>query len=485
MKKDTKKKNKSIVLVKKSNNLVESRYKFDIWETRFFLSILSQIRKEDTDFQTYRIWYKDVIKTFGLKSGDSYGFLREAAKSLMKKPVNANYEENGVKRTEELHLIRKINYLTEGQERSANMDNQEYIDVVVEDEMRPFLLQLQKNFTAYDLRNVVKLGVYSVRLYELLKQYESIGSRTLKIEEMKAMFQVEEQYKLYADFYRWVIVPAEKEINEHTDLMLYGIDKMKEGRKVVALRFRFRAKTEDELHRARSNPFKNTLFDGVADAEPDTESEEVAEPAENRATLAPQSEQDKIFLELQDEVVGDFGVSPSVFLAELAGHNIEQVRQAVRVTARAKKEGRIKNLSGFFIEALRNGFTDPKEEVAKKRVKEEAQKVRAAILQEQIDVIEDEMAVIVNESIRTITTAQPEATGTAIEAMRANPLIKVYMDNKEKALNRALELDDFRTDKRLREWVKSKIMEAYPDVFQPIFVTYETKINLLKAESTK
>ena len=242
-----KKVSKGIVLIKKSNNLVESKYKFDIWETRFFLSVLAQIRREDTDLAVYRIWYKDIVKVFGLKSGDSYAFLREAAKLLMNKSVQINYEENGVKRTKELHLINKIDYLSEVQNGVKNISNHEYIDVTVEQEMRPFLLQLSKNFTAYDLRNVTKLSVYSIRLYELLKQYEPIGVRTMSVEEMKSMFQVEEQYKLYSDFYRWIIKPSEIEINKHTDLLIWEIEKLKEGRKIVSLRFKFRAKTEQEL----------------------------------------------------------------------------------------------------------------------------------------------------------------------------------------------------------------------------------------------
>lgn len=475
MKQDKKKKkNKDIVLVKKSNNLVESRYKFDIWETRFFLSILSQIRREDNEFKKYRIWYKDVIKTFGLKSGDAYGSLREAARSLMQKPVYTNYEENGVKRTDELHIIRKLNYLSEKQESSANLDNQEYIDVVIEDEMRPFLLQLQRNFTAYDLRNVVKLGVYSVRLYELLKQYESIGSRTMRIEEMKAMFQVEDQYKLYADFYRWVIAPAEKEINLHTDILILSTEKVKEGKRVVALRFKFRAKTDEELNKARSNPLQGTLFDGLQELE----IEEV-EQEEEKPTIAEQTEKDKLFVEFQAVVVGEFGVSPTIFLAELENYTQDQVSKAVRVTREAKKAGKVKNLSGFFIDALRKGFTNTKEELAVKKAKEEEQKAKNAIIQEEIENLKDELAALMNEKIRAITASDPNTTADAIEAMRANPAIKVYMDNKERSLGRLLELEDFRTDKKLREWVKKKIIDAHPEDFQDIFASYETKINVL------
>lgn len=464
-------KNRGITLIKKANNLVESRYKFDIWETRMFLSVLGQIRKDDDDFQVYRIWYRDVIKTFGLKSGDSYALLRDAANSLMSKSFFVNYEQNGAKRETRFHILRKIDYLREGVEQPADLERHEYIDVTVEQEMRPLLIQLQQNFTAYDLRNVVKLGVYGVRLYELLKQYERIGTRIMKVDEMKRMFEVEDAYKLFADFYRWVIVPAEKEINKHTDLMILSIERLKEGKKVVALRFKFRTKTAEELNKARGNPFQNTLFDLV---EPEAEDDAQGEPEEAAAPAEP-TEKDKLFLAFQPIVVGEFGVSPSVFLAELEHAQEEQISQAIRVTQRAKKEGKINNLSGFFIEALRKGFTDPKEELEKKKAREAEARAKRAVLEQQIQALEEEQAAAINDKIRAMTSADPGITTGAIEAMRENPIIKAYIANREKQLERPLELEDFRTDKRLREWVKSKIIEANKQEFESIFATYETK----------
>ena len=82
---------------------------------------------------------------------------------------------------------------------------------------------------------------------------------------------------------------------------------------------------------------------------------------------------------------------------------------------------------------------------------------------------------VVNDKIRAMTSADPGITGRAIEAMRENPAIKIYIANKEKELQRPLEIEDFRTDKRLREWVKSKIIEANKEEFEPIFAAYETK----------
>ncbi len=433
MAKTQKKPKKGIVLIKKANNLVESRYKFDIWETRFFLSVLSQIRRDDTEFEVYRIWYKDVIKTFALKSGDSYASLREAARGLMGKSVHVNYEADGVKRKAELHLLRKIDYLQEGQK---NVENHEYIDVTVEQEMKPLLLQLQKNFTAYDMRNVVKLGVYSVRLYELLKQYESIGARTLKVDELKSMFQVEELYKLFADFFRWVIAPAEKEINEHTDLLILDIDKVKEGRKVVALRFKFRTKTEEELSKARGIPLQNTLFDMLPAPEDGRVGEEELPTLPTITVGSAQTEKDQLFLAFQPIVVAEFGVSPSVFLAELEHYTEEQINYAIRVTRRSNKDGKLKSLSGFFMEALRKGFTDTKEENAKKKVREDQQKASDLIVIEKIQALQEELAGLVNDRIRALTTADPGITGRAIDDLRENPDLRNYIATKERTLQR-------------------------------------------------
>ena len=156
------KSNQGIKIIKKANTLIEARYRFDVWETRMFLSMLSCIRMEDEDFHTYRIWFKEVIKVFGLKSHQSYDLLRDATKSLMKKTFNVNYTDKDFVREKAYHIIRTTDYLKEGQ-TGKNIEAQEYIDITIDPEMKPLLLQLKNNFTAYDLRNVYKLGAQPVR----------------------------------------------------------------------------------------------------------------------------------------------------------------------------------------------------------------------------------------------------------------------------------------------------------------------------------
>jgi plasmid replication initiation protein len=138
MKKSIKKQKRDISLIRKSNDFIESRYKFDIWEMRFFLSVLSKIERDDQNFEIYRVKYRDIIKDFGLVSNNAYAMLREGAKNLMKKTVTLKYEKDGVVRSEMYHLIRKIDYLEDGQVLKNDAETHEYIDVKVEEDLKPF-----------------------------------------------------------------------------------------------------------------------------------------------------------------------------------------------------------------------------------------------------------------------------------------------------------------------------------------------------------
>ncbi|MBI1226739.1 MAG: RepB family plasmid replication initiator protein [Bacteroidetes bacterium] len=467
------KQNKGITLIKKSNQLIEARYKFDVWETRVFLSVLANIRREDEDFKTYRIWYRDVIKTFGLTSGQSYGFLRDASRSLMRKVFNVSNEENGFQRETEYHIIRSVNFLSEG-EKGRGVESQEFIDITFDPQMKPMLLQLQRNFTAYDLRNVVKLGTYPVRVYELLKQYESIGERTLGFEEMKRMFELTEEYPLFGNFFQKVIAPSMRDVNLHTDITITKVEKIKEGKRVVALRFVFQRKSEEELRMARGELIGKSLEIPFPP------------PSKEAAPVRPATEKDRLFNLFHGDVVQKFGVTPSVFLELLEGCTEEQLSQAIRVTRRAKSQNQIKSsLAGFFVQALKNGYTDPKEEELKRKASE-ARETQAKIeIKESMEALKDELASKINDTIRELTSANPELTRQAIDALYENPVSKSVIDEQEKLLNRALSIEDFRQERILREMVKAKIVELEKGKFKPFYDEYEGKVALLKVAYNK
>jgi len=486
------KKNTGIKLIKKANKLVESRYKFDIWETRIFLSVLSQIHRSDEDFKVYRIWYKDVIKSFELRSAQSYELLRSAAKGLMRKVFYLSDYVDGKRRETEYHIIRSVNYLAEGEKAD---DSQEYVDITIDPDMKPLLLQLGdayvggnkvkgENYTAYDLRNVIKLGAYHIRIYELLKQHQRIGHRTLDIEEVKRMLEITSEYPLFGNFFQKVVKPSVRAINENTDLTITNLEyekidgkinwkkvnwdnlKVKEGRRVAALHFKFREKTKEEMDLLRGIGIQKKL------------KFKRNEPVVVSTTTLEENEVDRLFSKYQEVVVQKFGVTPTVFMKLLNDVVEDQVEQAIRVTRRMKTQNEIKkNIAGFFIQALREGYTDPKEEMRKKKL-EKANK--AKVIEEQLVALEEEKTTLINDKIKELVGEYPEITSQAIKNMKENEYANGIITQKEQELKRELVLDDYRQDVVLRNLVKRHIIELRPKAFATIYSKHKKKVQILQ-----
>ena len=476
-KKTTDRKNKkAVTLIKKSNDLIEARYKFDVWEMRIFLTLISHIRRDDNEFNVYRLWYRDIAKLFHLHKRGNYDLLRKAVMSLMDKKFVVSTVVDGFRRKEVYHIIRKVNYLEEGQEGKKGYENQEYVDLKIEEEMKPLLLQLQRSFTAYDLENVVNLGVYSVRVYELLKQYESIGHRLLGFEELKTMFELENEYPEFANFYRRVIEPSVKEINDTTDLFISDVEKIKEGKKIVAIRFRF--------HRNAAKPATATTL--LLDTPPLFKDDKLKPIAINtQKTSIEIAEQvptdaDNRFIVFYARVVEALGITPTVFIDLLKNYTDEQFEQAIRVTNRAKIEGQIKtNSSGFFVHALKKGFTDQKEERLKKEKKEDLQKKHAQILAEY----EADKENRIFDRIKDITSANPYLTLAAIDVLKLTGDGSKAVQMEELSLNRPLEVEDFRKSKILRGLLIETLYKENIDEFSDILLDYDSKVKALRESS--
>ncbi|MGO4612264.1 RepB family plasmid replication initiator protein, partial [Variovorax sp. 2RAF20] len=66
------------------------------------------------------------------------------------------------------------------------------------EDLKPFLLNLKRQYTKFRLKNVIKLrSEYSWRLYELLKEREFRKERILKITELRYLLNIpDDKYKM-------------------------------------------------------------------------------------------------------------------------------------------------------------------------------------------------------------------------------------------------------------------------------------------------
>ena len=249
MRKQIKKKGEKnvIKLIRKSNELVEARYKFDIWETRVFTKMLTMVRRDDKDFKNYRIYLRDVIKEFNLENNnDAYDRLRTGAMKLMSKIVKVvRNTDEGLKELNTPIVVGVENLI----KPNKKVEDAKFIDVSFHPGMKPFILSLQSHFTTYDVNNILKLpSSYSIRIYELLKQYQKIGKRKFTVEELKEIIgvieeidingkkQFKDNYPLYGNFRQRVLEKAKRDLAKHTDIS-FEYDPIKRGRAVREILF--------------------------------------------------------------------------------------------------------------------------------------------------------------------------------------------------------------------------------------------------------
>ncbi|MEH7399340.1 replication initiation protein, partial [Priestia megaterium] len=117
-------------------------------------------------------------------------------------------------------------------------ENEGYITLQFHPSLKYLFLELKEKFTSYQLENVVRLNsVYSIRIYELLKQYERLRKRELTLEELRHFLAIEPtKYKQYGHFKSKVLAVAQKEINNKTDIHFEFVE-IKTGRKVTSIEF--------------------------------------------------------------------------------------------------------------------------------------------------------------------------------------------------------------------------------------------------------
>ena len=210
-------------LVTKSNMFIEANYKLGVVEQKIILCLASHISPLDTDFKTYTLSVKEFNKLLGLKGTPKYVELRQITKGLMKKVFEVRIDKKVVQ-------VSWLSYV-------AYNETEGTIDIRFDPFLRPYLLELKREFTSYKLENVVKLkSSYSIRLYELLKQYEKLQERTFDLQTLRQMLGVENIYPAYGNFKQRVLIPAQKELQKKTDIS-FEIDEIKTGRKVEKVKF--------------------------------------------------------------------------------------------------------------------------------------------------------------------------------------------------------------------------------------------------------
>jgi hypothetical protein len=129
---------------------------------------------------------------------------------------------------------------------------------------------------------------------------------------------------------------VQNKITENTKLS-FTYHELKTGKKVTSIVFHLYDKTSE-----KHTETKQLLLSATA----------------STIDLSTSEEQEKLIIELFPIVVSQFGVGLKVFTNLVASHTEGGIREAVKVTEKARKTGKIENLAGFFVKAVQDNYKE-------------------------------------------------------------------------------------------------------------------------------
>ena len=230
-------------LVVQRNDLVNARFALTTLEMRLFMAMLARIDRDDTEFHELRIPVTEVVAVSGRRpSSNDYQQLKDMCALLASRVIY-------VERPSKKKKTKRAGQTVEEAPSFSNTPLMAYADYSSEeralvvrfnDRVREHLLQLNDgNFTQAQLMQLLKLkSAHSYRIYWLLKQYGSFGTRTIRVDELKRVLDLEGQYKQFPLFKLRVLDRAQQELAQTNLAFEYDFIRGK-ANSVEEIRFRF------------------------------------------------------------------------------------------------------------------------------------------------------------------------------------------------------------------------------------------------------
>lgn len=244
-------------IVSEHNDLIRSTANMTSLSLKLFeIAVSAMDSREKQPSHEVRINKKQIYNALGIKGTSKNQQLSKALNTLRKSSnFEITTEQNG-----EIHDIgiTPVYY-------ADNNYSSDYAVIRFAPEILPFITDLKKNFTQYQLNDILHLrNKYAVSMYRWFtmnyRQYEyyaNSGKRRedqiekyanpeITLEELRKLTGTEKKYSAFYDVRRYIIDPICNEITKHTK---YNItyDRIKSGRKVVAIKFHISKKGEKKV----------------------------------------------------------------------------------------------------------------------------------------------------------------------------------------------------------------------------------------------
>ena len=229
--------------VRKANALIQkNRFDLSLQQQKIVLFLISQISPFDEDFKLYEFNINDFCKVCGIDNtnGQNYKDLKRQIKEIADKSMWLKLDDKET-------LVRWI-------EKPTIKDKSGIIQIKLDEDLKPYLIQLRENFTQYDIIYTLCFkSKYTIRLYELIKSihYQELHeySKEYTLDEIKTLLGAE-TYKTYQHFKERVLIPSITEINNTSDKYI-SYTPIKKGKSIIGITLDIKTKDIIERNQAR------------------------------------------------------------------------------------------------------------------------------------------------------------------------------------------------------------------------------------------
>ena len=202
-------------IVEKRNilNAVRSN-SMTLQELRFFSIYLAKINPWDKSTRVVRFPIEDFQRIMGLGAGENISHFRYTVRHILQQVVEVPNENRTGYTAFQLFKRAKV---------EKNENDEWYVEFDAHDDALPLMFDFKNRYFKYELWNALRLkSTNQVRMYEILKQYESLGKRELTVTELRELLGIDKnEYSGrtgWSDFKKKVLDSCQQALKEITDI---------------------------------------------------------------------------------------------------------------------------------------------------------------------------------------------------------------------------------------------------------------------------
>lgn len=227
---------KNDLKLRQSNNLILATHRMSIQQMRLFFYACSQYKGNLEIEVSLEDVNRVLTEDTGNRGGKQRDEIRETIPTLMRNAIVHIEDEKGEEWCSAL--------------RKSRLNKDDTVVFTFDKSIQKELEEL-RGYTWMYLSNLTGMSsTYSIRLYEFFAM--RLGSQNNKqtfdfdLNKLRLYLDCTKKYKDFRDFNKRILIQAEKEINEKTNIKM-SYKKIKTGRSVTSIKFSFGWKSKDDV----------------------------------------------------------------------------------------------------------------------------------------------------------------------------------------------------------------------------------------------